>query len=194
MKVRFLNYSLAMAVLCGGYTIPETVSANQPIIISQSIWKLFSAPDGSFRILMPGIPKQTKQIVNTKSGKIQLNTFTVERQQEDVKYTVGYVDYSSEYIQLLNQNNLVEKALDHGRDSLVIKAKGTLVSEQRITLGGHPGREISYSKPGEKIVNQRIYLVDKRLYQVSVEVSKKRQKYLTKSMAGFLSSFNVLAR
>ncbi len=194
MKTRFLNYSLVLLVLCGGYPITQTVSANQPAKVAQSIWKLFSAPDGSFRILMPGKPEAAKQTVNGKSGNIELNMFTVERQQEEVKYAVGYVDYSSEYIELLNRNNLVEKALDNGRDSVVKKAKGTLISEQKITLGSYSGREINYSKPGEKIVRQRIYLVDKRLYQVSVETTKKRQKFLTKSMEGFLSSFNVSSR
>jgi hypothetical protein len=194
MKTRFLNYSLAVLILSGGYAITQAVSANQPIIIAQSIWKLFSAPDSSFRILMPGIPQKTKQTVNTKSGKIELNTFTVERQQEEVKYTVGYVDYPSQYIELLTRNNLVQKALDNGRDNLVQKAKGTLINEQKITLNSYSGREISYSKPGEKIVKQRIFLVNQRLYQVSVETTKKRQKYLTKSIGGFLKSFNVSAK
>ncbi|MDP5017631.1 hypothetical protein FJR11_15950 [Anabaena sp. UHCC 0187] len=194
MKTRFLNYSLAVLVLCGGYITTQPVSANQPVKVAQSIWKLFSAPDGSFRILMPGKPEEAKQTVNAKSGNIELNMFTVERQQEEVKYAVGYVDYSSEYIELLNRNNLVEKALDNGRDSVVKKAKGTLISEQKITLGSYSGREINYSKPGEKIVKQRIYLVDKRLYQISVETTKKRQKFLTKSIEGFLSSFNVSSK
>ncbi|MTJ55465.1 hypothetical protein FJR38_23690 [Anabaena sp. UHCC 0253] len=191
MKPKFLNYSLALLVICGGYTINTSVSANQPVQIAQSIWKLFYAPDSSFRILMPGNPKVEKQTVKTKSGNIELNMFTVERKQEDVKYVVGYVDYSSEYIELLNRNNLVEKALENGRDSVVKKAKGILISEQKITLGNYSGKEISYSKPGDKIVKQRIYLVDKRLYQVSVETTKRRQKYLTKSIEGFLNSFNV---
>jgi len=194
MKTRFLNYSFAVLVLCGGYTIPQAVSANQPAKVAQSVWKLFSAPDGSFRILMPGKPEAAKQTVNGKSGNIELNMFTVERPQEEVKYAVGYVDYSSEYIELLSRNNLVEKALDNGRDSVVKKAKGTLISEQKITLGSYSGREISYSKPGEKIVKQRIYLVNKRLYQVSVETTKKRQKFLTKSIGGFLDSFNVSSK
>jgi hypothetical protein len=198
MKTRFLNYSLAVLILCGGYTINQTVtqavSANQPVKIAKSAWKIFYAPDGSFRVLMPGTPKEIKQIVNAKSGKIKLNMFTVERPKEEVKYVVGYVDYSSEYIELLNRRNLVEKALDSGQNSVLKKAKGTLIKKQKITLGRYSGREVSYSKPGEKIVNQRIYLIDKRLYQVSVETTQKRQKFLTKSMEGFLNSFNVSSK
>jgi len=198
MKTRFLNYSLAVLILCGGYAIiqpvTQSVSANQPIKTTKSVWKLFFAPDGSFRVLMPGTPKKIKQKVKAKSGTIKLNMFTVERQKEEVKYVVGYVDYSSEYIELLNRRNLVEKALDSGQNSVLKKAKGTLIKKQKITLGSYSGREFSYSKPGEKIVSQRIYLIDNRLYQVSVETTKKRQKFLTKSMEGFLNSFNVSSK
>jgi hypothetical protein len=77
---------------------------------------------------------------------------------------------------------------------VVKKAKGTLIKKQNITLGGYSGREVSYSKPGGEIVKQRIYLIDKRLYEVSVETTKKRQKFLTKSMEGFLNSFNVSSK
>jgi predicted small secreted protein len=194
MKTRFLNYSLALVVLCGGYTITPTIATNQQVKVAKSIWKLFSPADGSFRILMPGNPRETKQTVNTKSGKIKLNLFSVERQQEEVNYAVGYVDYSSEYIELLNRKKLVEKALDNGRNNVVKKAKGTLISEQKIRLGSYFGREISYSKPGGNIVKLRIYLVKTRLYQVSAETTKKRQKFLTKSIEGFLNSFNVSSR
>ena len=194
MKIRFLNYSLVLVVLCGGYPITQAVSANQSVKVAKSVWKLFYAADGSFRILMPGIPKETKQTVKTKSGNIKLNMFSVERPQEEVKYAVGYVDYSSEYIELLNRKNLVEKALDNGRNNVVKKAKGTLISERKIRLGSYFGREISYSKPGGNIVKQRIYLVEKRLYQVIVETTKARQKFLTKSREGFLNSFNVSSR
>jgi hypothetical protein len=194
MKTRFINFFLTLVVLGGGYTITQAVSANQPVKVAKSVWKLFSPPDGGFRILMPGKPRETKQTVNTKSGNIKLNMFTVKRQQEEVTYTVGYVDYSSEYIELLNRKNLVQKALDSGRNNVVKKSKGSLISERKIRLGSYFGREISYSKPGGNIVRQRIYLVEKRLYQVTVETTKKREKFLTKSMEGFLNSFNVSSR
>ena len=94
MKTKFLNYSLAVLILCGGYiinqTVAQAVSANQPVNIRKSVWKLFYAPDGSFQILMPGTPQEVKQIVNAKYGNIKLHIFTVERQKEEVKYVVGY--------------------------------------------------------------------------------------------------------
>jgi len=192
MKSKLTTYSLSILFLLTGYTITDTVLANQPLKIAQSIWKRFSDPTGNFSILMPGTPQEKKQTFNNKNGTIQVHTFTVERQQEEVKYTVSYTEYPEEYINLLTQNNLVEKALETGKNAAIQKSKGTLVSETKMNLGNYIGKEISYTKPGDKIVKLRIYLVDKRLYQILVETTKKREKFLSKSIGGFLSSFNLL--
>jgi hypothetical protein len=41
MKTKFLNYSLAVLILCGGYiinqTVAQAVSANQPVNIRKSV-------------------------------------------------------------------------------------------------------------------------------------------------------------
>lgn len=191
MKSRFTHCSLAIFFLLSGYIATDTVLANEPITIAQSIWKRFSSSEGNFSILMPGTPQEDKQTVNTKTGTIEVHTFTVTRQQEEVKYTVSYTEYPEQYIELLHRNNLVEKALENGKNTAMQKANATLVSETEISLGSSLGREIHYKKPGDKIVKHRIYLVNKRLYQIIVETTKKREKYLTKSMADFFSSFNL---
>ncbi|AFZ57742.1 hypothetical protein H6G54_16900 [Anabaena cylindrica FACHB-243] len=194
MKSRFLPYSLAAFVLFSGYTITQTVLANEPLIIAQSIWKIFSSPEGNFSILMPGKPTETKQKINTKNGIVEVNVFTVERPQDDVKYTVAYIDYPDDYIELLKRNNLVEEAINTGKKTALQNSKSTLISEEKISLGRYSGREVNYTKPGDLIVKQRIFLVDKRLYQVSVETSKNKQKYLVKSISGFCDSFNLLPK
>lgn len=192
MKSRFVYSFLAAFILFSGQTIAQSVSANKPITVAQSIWKQFSSQEGGFSVLMPGKPTEVKQTVKAKSGAIEIHMFTVERQQDAVKYVVGYADYPDSYIQILNRNNLVEKALDNGRNTALKNARGTLLSEQKISLGSNSGREINYNKPGNKFVKHRIYLVNKRLYQVSVETTKEKQKYLTKSMTGFFNSFVLL--
>ena len=192
MKSRLTHYSLAIFFLLSGYTINRTVLANPPITIAQSIWKQFSSPKGKFSILMPGTPKEEKQTVNTKAGTIQVHTFTVARQQEEVQYTVSYIEYPAQYIELLQRNNLVGTALENGKNIAMKNSQGTLVSEKAISLGGYLGKEIHYTKPGDKIVKHRIYLVNRRLYQIIVETTKTREKHLTKSIAGFLSSFKLL--
>jgi hypothetical protein len=57
---------------------------------------------------------------------------------------------------------------------------------------GHPGKEIEYINSGDKITRNRMYFAEGRLYQVMVITTKKQQKYLAKSITGYLNSFNVV--
>lgn len=196
MKFSLTNYLLTTFVLFTGCTINHRVLANQPSNITPSVWKTFSSSPGKFTILMPGIPQENKRTLKNKNGTVQVYTFMVLRPQEEVKYAVTYTEYPQEYINLLNQNNLVDTALNNGKNSALKKAQGTLVNETKITLKtslkNYIGREIHYTKPGNKIVKLRIYLVNKRLYQIVAETTTKREKFLNKSISGFLNSFTIL--
>jgi hypothetical protein len=89
---------------------------------------------------------------------------------------------------------MVEQAIDAGKKTALQNAKGTLISEEKISLGDYLGKEVNYTKPGDKIIKQRIFLVGRRLYQVSAETTIQKQKYLTKSISGFCDSFKLLAK
>ncbi|NET01192.1 MAG: hypothetical protein F6K62_05250 [Sphaerospermopsis sp. SIO1G2] len=193
MKFKLISFTLLASLLIGGFINIKPVLANQPTQV-QSIWSVFSSPQGGFRILMPGQPQVTKQKVKTKTGQVEVNLYSVERKEEGSKYTVAYIDYPTEYIDLLIKRNLVEQAIDTGKNTALSQAKGTIISEEKITLNGYQGKEVNYTKPGNLVIKQRIFLVGKRLYQFSAEVSKDKQKYLTKSISGFCDSFTLLPR
>lgn len=194
MNFKIIPYTLAASIFLSGSLISQPTLANQPQTTVKSIWQVFSSQEGGFSILFPGSPTVTKQKIKNKTGEIEVNLFTVERPQEDVKYTVAYIDYPEEYIELLKRNNQVEAAIDTGKKTAVENAKGTLISEEQMSLEGHFGKEVNYTKPGDKIVKQRIFLVDRRLYQVSAETTTKMQKYLTKSISGFCDSLKLLPK
>lgn len=194
MNLKIIPYTLALSIsiVFGGFSIIKTVSANQPETEVKSIWSVFSSTEGSFRILMPGKPTETSEKIKTKTGEIEVKMFSVEREEEGSKYTVAYIDYPREYIDMLTQKNLVEKAINTGKDTALKKANGTIISEEKITLAGYPGKEFNYTKPGDKITKHRIFLVGNRLYQLSAEVTQKKQQYLNKSISGFCDSFKLL--
>jgi hypothetical protein len=194
MNFKIIPYTLAASIFLSGSLISQPTLANQPQTTVKSIWQVFSSQEGGFSILFPGSPTVTKQKIKNKTGEIEVNLFTVERPQEDVKYTVAYIDYPEEYIELLKRNNQVEAAIDTGKKTAVENAKGTLISEEQMSLEGHFGKEVNYTKPGDKIVKQRIFLVDRRLYQVSAETTTKMQKFLTKSISGFCDSLKLLPK
>ncbi|MFM7371204.1 MAG: hypothetical protein ACKO2Z_26130 [Sphaerospermopsis kisseleviana] len=194
MNFKIIPYTLAASIFLSGSLISQPTLANQPQTTVKSIWQVFSSQEGGFSILFPGTPTVTKQKIKNKTGEVEVNLFTVERPQEDVKYTVAYIDYPEEYIELLKRNNQVEAAIDTGKKTALENAKGTLISEEQMSLEGHFGKEVNYTKPGDKIVKQRIFLVDRRLYQVSAETTTQRQKFLTKSISGFCDSLKLLPK
>ncbi|TAE58741.1 MAG: hypothetical protein EAZ76_06940 [Nostocales cyanobacterium] len=194
MKFKIINYTLSASLLLGGLVLNTPVLANQAETPVKSIWSVFSSAEGGFRILMPGEPQFTKQQVKTKTGEVDVNLFSVERKGEGTKYTVAYIDYPQEYIDLLSKRNLVAQAIDTGKKTALDKAKGSIISEEKITLDGYEGKEVNYTKPGDIVVKHRIFLVGTRLYQVTAETTKEKQKFLTKSISGFCDSFKLLPR
>jgi hypothetical protein len=194
MKFKIINYTLAASLLFGGFLMTPSVLAEQTETPVKSIWSVFYSPQGDFRILMPGTPTETKKKVKTKTGEVEVNLFSVERKEEGTKYTVAYIDYPPEYIELLERKNLIEKAIDTGKNTALKTAKGTIINEEKINLAGYPGKEVNYTKPGDKIIKHRIFLVGQRLYQVSAEATKEKHKFLTKSISGFCDSFTLLTK
>jgi hypothetical protein len=66
----------------------------------------------------------------------------------------------------------LERRLDQARDGAVENSGGKLRKEQLIELidgdKRHPGRDLLIDKNGEVIARIRIYVVERRLYQVMV--------------------------
>ena len=83
-----------------------------------------------------------------------------------------------------------ERVLDGARDGAVGNVNGVLRSEQRIALGGHPGRDLVVDVPGQVVARQRIYLVGRRLYQLIVVTD---QPPSSPEIERSLNSFRLLA-
>ncbi len=157
------------------------------VLLAQSIWKRFASTEGKFSVLFPGEPTVIKQAVPYADGQTtEINAFYLERSQEETTYAVAYNDFPfGDAV----PPDLLKRAFDTGRDRMIGDAK--LLNEQEITLGKFAGREFKFVNPNGKVTRARMYYVNGRLYQVMVETL--REKYLTKSMEGFLSSFQLLA-
>ena len=76
MKTKLLVFAILVIALVG---------------CQQHMWKEFSSPEGQFSLLMPGIPVEGMDMINTPAGAVTGYTFSVE--QEEFRYVVGYADY-----------------------------------------------------------------------------------------------------
>ena len=143
----------------------------------------FAPKDGRFTVQMPGEPKEQTSKVNTPIGPIDVHLF-ISAPDPKSAYMVGYSDYPEEVVKKSDS----DKILDGARDGAVRNVKGTLESEKKITMDGHPGRDYVISTEGFR-GRERIYLVNARLYQVMLLGSK---EFVTgKDADKFLDSFKL---
>jgi hypothetical protein len=152
--------------------------------------KEFKSEPGRFSVMTPALLEETAQPVETQGGKLDLHLFA--GRWDDIGYFVSYCDYPPE----LAQPDRLEKMLDGARDGAVGSAQGRLVSEGRITLEGHPGRELvietgAQAAPAARLQGH-LFMVQNRLYQIMVVVP--RAEKVPREAEQFLQSFKLLPK
>ncbi|MBD2345980.1 hypothetical protein [Anabaena subtropica] len=206
MTRKFVLPLIAATLVCSGSMTVEarqpkrpnvpakaTVSQKKPPIAQpvQSEWKLFTAPDGRFSVLMPGIPKQDSQTQKTYMGEINLEVFLAQPPKQEVAYLVVYNEFPHSYGQMTDPQEI----LNNVRDMALKTTQSNLLNQRNIrSSNGHPGKEIAYINSGGKITRSRIYVAEGRLYQVMAITTKKQQQTLAKTITGYLNSFQLVLK
>jgi hypothetical protein len=150
-------------------------------------WKTVTSKEGRFTVAMPGTPAQTKKIVKTATGKLQVMMLVAEGRL-DSTFVVSYTDYADADL----KKGTIDRRLDQARDGAVDSSGGTLRSEKSIDLAGNRGREIVIESDGAVIVRMRIFLVQRRLYQVMVLGAGPIFAPKEKDAGIFLDSFRLI--
>ncbi|MFQ4145153.1 hypothetical protein [Chlorogloeopsis sp. ULAP02] len=199
MTKRVFLHLIIATLVCSGL---QNVEARPPKrqnykikpIITQPIksqWELFTAPDGSFSVLMPGKPKIISQTQKTFMGEIDLQLFVSQPANQEVAYVVAYNEFPYSYGQISNPQAILSNA----RDMALKTTQSNLIRQRPIrSSNGHPGKEIEYVNPGGKITKNRMYIAEGRLYQVMVITTKKQRNTLSKTLNGYLNSFQVVLK
>jgi len=146
-------------------------------------WKEFTSKEGRFKVLMPDTPKQRENETESDFGKATLIMETVEH--AGGMFGANYCDYPADIKKLS-----ADRVLDSSRDGCVANLDGKLLSDKKIKLGGHPGRDIQVEVDGKHIFRARVYLVEQRLYQVVVFGPK--DLATSKDALKFLDSFELV--
>lgn len=173
--------------------IKKTQPQKKPTVTEpvQPQWKLFTAPDGRFSVLMPGIPKKESQTQKTHMGEINLEVFSAQPPKQEVAYLVIHNEFPHSYGKITDPQEI----LNHVRDMALKTTKSNLLNQRSIrSSNGHPGKEIAYINAGGKITRSRIYVADGRLYQVMAITTKKQQNTLAKTITGYLNSFQLVLK
>jgi hypothetical protein len=149
-------------------------------------WKEFVSKPGRFKVLMPDTPEQDSGETESDYGKGTLHMHTA--QAGKALFGAHYTDFPAAIRKLP-----LKQVYDSSRDGAVANLKGKLLSEKDVKLGKYPGREIRIEvKGGARLFRARVFLVDRRLYQVVVFGTK--ETATSKDADRFLSSFRLVEK
>jgi len=149
--------------------------------------KVFKSQKGGFSIQFPDTPTEEVSISRTPLGDIDLHLFTLEKKL--VIFLVGYSDYPAQFVKENSNDSLLNIACA----GAIANYKGIVFSNEKISLGIHPGREIVVKSKDDMITYlTRLFLVENRLYQVTVLALE--GKTIEKSDKNFIESFKLITR
>jgi len=152
--------------------------------VSGAHWQELKSEQGKFSVLMPGIPNYKKHIVNTSSGMLDLHEYSLNK--PDIAFSASYCDYPIEVVKQTSKKVI----LSNVRDGVISGMHGRLLSELIIEINGHPGRQLHAEiSSGTGIMEGRIYIVENRLYQISVATGK--QNAFSTDINRYLDSFKL---
>ncbi len=138
-------------------TLPLLLGATQ----ESPAWETFTSKEGAFSVKFPCAPAEERQKVKTATGQLNVAVFLAE-DKNDASYVVSFSDLP----EAETKKGMEQKRLDFARDGAVTRARGKLRSEKAIELVGYPGRELVIESAAELVLRVRIFVVNRRLYQV----------------------------
>lgn len=153
---------------------------------TDSAWPTFDSPEGRFSVLLPTKPKVEVKDIDSAVGKLTMYTYA---SSNNVGYfMVSFGDYQNEAKDITQR----ESVLDGVRGGVVKGLEAEIISENKITFDGYPGREFKAKRTVDKsevIFNWKIVLVGRRLYQLAVVTTT--ADAASPDIAKFLTSFKL---
>lgn len=159
---------------------------------SPQSWKEFKSQEGGFSVIMPGIPKEMTQTGETSLGKVVIHAFRLDT---FAFYQVSYFDFPKIIDDPVTSKNVIDK----GRDGMVLRSHGKLISEAETTLDGHPSRLMLVELEGGFSLKMKAFVSGKRLYMVGIGLPPDQdapleiKRFHEHVSAKFLDSFKIMS-
>lgn len=186
---RFLAFSLVMLGLSVSLHAQEhsarpsaTPSNTPPPVTAMDAngWVKFTSDDGHFSVLMPELPQDKSETVDSQHGPYTTHLFVV-RDTTSV-YLIGWVDYDPSF----NFNRQAE--IEANRDNFVKGINATLLSTRPTVIDGFSGLEFT-AETADRTFKSRVMLVGRRPYQIVIGSPKGMDN--TALVNRFFNSFKV---
>jgi len=152
---------------------------------TKSTATIYEPPDGAFTVTFPGKPEtETTQATSLAFGVVTVHMATFQQGQK--AYQAMWTDYPVGSF----ANADAQASLDQARDGVIQGVQGTLLGEERISLGTYSGRSFRISAAGGRAtLTCRMYQVGDRAYMLQVVTPK--EDAFSPSIARFLDSFTL---
>ena len=185
LQIRFLSMHLAKSCLAA--TILVLLSSTACNRKPAYEWHTLVAPDETFSVSLPGnavvVDKPTESVTG---GSFIGHSFKVRASKDAVYACTWWEDPSRP------KDQTAEKTLDVARDGGLAGTSAKLLSENRLTLNGHPARDIRAIARGNAAYDNRIVVVGNRVYTLLVIDS--RGKHDNESIEKFFNSLVIQTR
>jgi hypothetical protein len=170
-------------------TLPYGMPSDSPSLIENNLdaWKEYYSPQGKFKVMLPGTPKDWGKSYNTLFGQLYSHLYML---RTSAKYLIIYTDFPLN----LERAPKLNKILDEIRDAAV--SKGTVLNETEISLEGHPGRMLKGIDSDARFIQMKTYAVGNRLYQIIITTPKETMvadegRFKVSRATKFLDSFRL---
>jgi hypothetical protein len=145
-----------------GSSTVEEVSASESTPVERAKPQLQKlSPPENFSVMIPGEAQSQRGEVAIPGGKVTTAAWTSN--VEGVLYSISTADYPEKVVAA----NPAAAFLNEGKNGLVNQLKGTIKSEEDVTLQGYPGKAFVVSSDAGE-VKARNFLVGPRLYTLLV--------------------------
>lgn len=143
-----MNKILVLVCVLVAFAIPASAQKAKE-------WVKYTSAEGRYSVNLPVLPKVTEQEAKDANGR-PLKQYLASADDGGGLFMIGYFDHNGSTF-----------SLDKGRDGMVKQVNGTLVSEEPVTLGGSPGRQL---KVLAAAADGTVFIVRARMYDIGIRV------------------------
>ena len=179
MRVGAVILAIAMFVSLAGCQRAHESGAAQD-------WKAFAPEGEGFSVLLPGTPIGETESQASALGVVESAWFDLEREGDKLAYRVRYDDYPPAIFGLFDGSQLLyarQKRIEY-------LVEGKIVDEEAIFIDEYAGKQFTIELPDEMLGLYRIFLIDQRMYQLTVKAAP--EDISAGEVSQFMDSFKLL--
>jgi hypothetical protein len=184
LAVSFIILAVTIAVFAQEHTRPSPTPIppprSTPTIPNPEGWVTFNSEAGRFTVLMPDIPPEKTDTVQSEHGPYTTHLFVTRGTSST--FLIGWVDYDPTF----NFNRTAE--IKANMENFIKGVSATLVSSRNLVIDGYDSLEFTAESP-DRLFKSRVYMVGRRPYQL-VSVTAKGVDD-SANIARFFDSFKV---